>query len=240
MAKGKGRSKKAAGQKSTYRAVPDTAALAAAQALEDRNPLQNLHELVDRFSRLCPGGPDGCDPMRVFEFASRREVARGIEPDEPGTSSIVVEHRPPLESAVHLVRVIASSSSGSGYEVVAVANEALATAMMSKGFVMCDKSSFISSISDVEVAVGDGPGSLSAALASDGGGGGGGSSGGSGNGGSGSGGSGSGGGGGGSGGSGGGGVDIDTLEIAIPRALPDIKTGTKRSRSRRPRRRSLL
>ena len=109
---------------------------------------------------------------------------------------------------MHLARVIASSSSGSGYELVAVANEALATAMMSRGFVMCDKFSSISSTSGVEIAVGDGPGSLSAAaLASGGGGRGGGSSGGSGSGGSGSGGSGSGGGGGGSGSSDGGGVD---------------------------------
>jgi hypothetical protein len=211
----KGGSKsKGAGQTSTYRAVPHTAALAAAQALEERGPLQDIGELVERFSRLCPGGSDDLDPMRVFEFASGREVARpgGVEP-EPGTSSIVVEHRPPMENVVHLVRVIASSSSGSGYEVAAVANEALATAMMSRGFVRCDKFSFISSISDGQVADGDGSGSLSeAALA---GGGGSSSSGGSGS-------------GGGSGGSGGGGVDGGTPNITIPHTLPDIKTGTKK------------
>jgi len=212
-AKGKGRSKKGA-QTSTYRAVPHTAALAAAQAQEDRGPLQDIGELVDRFIRQCPGGRDDLDPTRVVEFASGREVARpgGSEP-EPGFSSIVVEHRPALDNVVHLVRVIASSSSGSGYEVVSVANEALATALMRRGFVRCDKYSFISSISDVEVADGDGSGSLSEAAVA--GGGGGSSSGGSGS-------------GGGSGGSGGGGVDGGAPSITIPHTLPDIKTGTKK------------
>jgi len=109
--------------------------------------------------------------MRVFEFASQREVSRpGGEEPEPGTSRIAVEHRPSMENVVNLVRVIASRSSGSGYEVAEVANEALATAMMSRGFVRCDKFSFISSISDGQVADGDGSGSLSAAALASGGG----------------------------------------------------------------------